>query len=105
MSVIITKFLPATNTQGARVKASLAKGWGKVTPLTVNWEYAKSGWENHRDVARDFASLAGRPGKYLTVDAGTSGYTFARETAVSDGFIATESGLANLEALLDDTEA
>lgn len=105
MSVIITKFLPATNTQGTRVKASLAKGWGKVTPLTVHWDYAKSGWENHRDVAQAFAGLAGRPGQYLTVDAGASGYTFARETAVSPGFTVKSSDfldVTDVYALLQD---
>jgi len=96
MSVIITKYLPATNTQGPRVKASLAKGWGKLTPLTLNWDYAKSGWENHRDVAQAFAGLAGLPGQYLTVDAGTSGYTFARETAVSPGFVAETGKFADV---------
>ena len=94
MSVIITKYLPATYARGARIKASLARGWGGTLapkPLTVAWDHSLSGWENHLRVAKEYASVCGLPGNYLTVDAGESGYTFARETAVSPGFTVSSS--------------
>lgn len=100
MSVIITKYLPATYARGARIKASLARGWGGTLapkPLTVAWDHSLSGWENHLRVAKEYASVCGLPGNYLTVDAGESGYTFARETAVSPGFTVTTNDFLTIE--------
>jgi hypothetical protein len=102
MSVFTTKYTAPTNTRGARITVSLAKGWGKVTPLVVAYDYEKTGWQNHRDAAKAFAISAGLPGTFLTVDAGSSGYTFARETAISDGFTVAQGDVVDLEALLAD---
>lgn len=88
MSVIITKYLRPTNTCGARIRVSIGKGWGKVTPLVVAYDYGKTGWQNHRDAAQAFAVAAGLPGKFLCVDAVDGSWTFVRETAISDGFVA-----------------
>ena len=38
MSVFTTKYTAPTNTRGARITVSLAKGWGKVTPLVVAYD-------------------------------------------------------------------
>jgi len=45
---IQTKFLPATNTRGSRIKATLSRTseWTKTT--TVSFDHALSAEENHR---------------------------------------------------------
>lgn len=100
MSVFTTKYTAPTNTCGARITVSLAEGWGKVTPLVVAYDYGKTGWQNHSDAAKAFAISVSLPGKFLTVDAGSGGYTFARETAIRDGFTVAQGDVVDLEALL-----
>lgn len=42
MQAIITKYLGATNTKGARVKASCQRG-----SITVSWDHAETSEKNH----------------------------------------------------------
>jgi hypothetical protein len=51
---IVTKFLPPTNTLGARVKVTAQAG-----RMTVPWDYALGMEENHRDAALAFAAKQG----------------------------------------------
>lgn len=88
MSVIITKYLPATYARGARVKASLAKGWGARSgdTITVEWDWSLDGWQNHLAAAETLARKLELWGRYYRVDAGDSGYLFARDNAIGTGF-------------------
>lgn len=46
MQAIITKYFPATNTKGARIKATCQRG-----SRYVSWDYALSTEENHKRAA------------------------------------------------------
>lgn len=48
MRTVVTKFLPATNTKGARIKAT-AENIGSVT---VGWDYSLDSEMNHRQAMR-----------------------------------------------------
>lgn len=45
MQAIITKYLPATNYRGSRIKATCERG-----SLTVSWDHGLDAGENHRAV-------------------------------------------------------
>lgn len=47
---IVTKYLPATNTRGARIKAQCIDYTFK--PVTVAYDYALNARENHEQAAR-----------------------------------------------------
>lgn len=48
---IQTKYLPATNTRGSRMKATI--GWGRLNKaITVPYDHALDPLENHRAVMR-----------------------------------------------------
>ena len=47
MQTITTKFLPATNTKGKRIKASTTSG----ISITWDWDYSWGVEENHRAAA------------------------------------------------------
>ena len=59
MSIIRTKYLPATNTKGARIKASMADA-----SHTQAYDYELSGAENHDSAANVLACLLGFKGKW-----------------------------------------
>jgi hypothetical protein len=54
MQAIVTKFLPPTNTLGARVKVTAQAG-----RMTVPWDYALGVDDNHRGAAFAFAAKQG----------------------------------------------
>jgi hypothetical protein len=51
MQTIITKYLPATNSTGTRIKATSSSG----ISMTCAYEYAMSSEENHEEVAMRLA--------------------------------------------------
>jgi UDP-2,3-diacylglucosamine pyrophosphatase LpxH len=51
---ISTKYLPATNTKGSRVKAFTS--WGKKS-LTLAWDHDLTAEDNHRKVAARLADI------------------------------------------------
>lgn len=57
MQSIITKYLPATNTRAARIKAQ-ASGWGdgrSIPAMTFSYDYALEAEDNHRRAAHALA--------------------------------------------------
>lgn len=52
--VIISKYLPATNSRGARVKVTLPK-WDGVKGKTTSWDYALDAQGNHAAAAGQYA--------------------------------------------------
>lgn len=55
MQAIITKYLPATNTRGSRVKATAASGLS----ITIEWDYAIDIEENHTQAAKALCKKLG----------------------------------------------
>lgn len=49
LQAITTKYLPPTNTRGARIKATAACG-----SITIPWDHALNPCENHHAAARAF---------------------------------------------------
>jgi hypothetical protein len=74
MSAFITKFLPATDCRGARIKATSSTG-----TATVPYDHAEGIFENHRAAANALADRLGAPADrkwaYDTAPCG-SGYVF-----------------------------
>lgn len=56
MQAIITKFIPATNTLGARIKATAYRG-----SVTVGYDHGESADENHKRAAMKLAAKLGWP--------------------------------------------
>ena len=59
MQVIQTKFLPATNTRGSRIKATCAAG-----SITIGYPHELSGQAVHRAAAEALASKLGWTSPY-----------------------------------------
>lgn len=57
---IVTKYLGATNSRGARVKATAAAG-----SLTVSWDHSLNVGGNHRAAAEALARKYGWVGEYV----------------------------------------
>lgn len=49
MDAIETRFLPATNTRGSRIKATTLGN--HVVSLTLSYDHAMNSWDNHRAAA------------------------------------------------------
>lgn len=77
---IQTKYLGATNTRGARIKAGC-----EVLSITHPYDYALDGFDNHKAVARELARELKWPGHYYAGDLG-NGYIFVRVTNGSSSF-------------------
>ena len=71
MQAIETKYLPATNTRGSRIKATTASG----ISATVPYPHELSGMECHWEAARVLVKRLGWSGEYVC--GGTrAGYVF-----------------------------
>ena len=86
MSVIITKYLGPTNTLGARVKATLAPGWGEGS-VTLHWDYGLSGLVNHNCAAHALAEQLNLVGNFDCVTT-LSGYIYIRAGTTAPAFYA-----------------
>ncbi len=62
MQTITTKYLGATDTLGARFKATHT---GDYTSVTLGYDYALSNEENHRAAAQALAEKLGWEGDYI----------------------------------------
>jgi len=63
MDAIETRFIPATNTRGSRVKATRLAPGGESS--TIGYDHALNSWDNHRAAA-----------ECLITKLGTTGVTF-----------------------------
>lgn len=83
MSIIRTKFVEATNTKGARVKATL-----HTASVTLSYDYALSGMDNHKRVAAALADKLNLRGDWNRVwdQSQKEGYTFICLSDMSSGF-------------------
>lgn len=78
--MITTKFLPATNHKGSRVKAYCG-----ADTLTLPWDHALSAFENHEGAALALATRLRLPGLWLGAslpDASNHAYVFFRTHAL-----------------------
>jgi hypothetical protein len=77
MQAIQTKFLPATNTRGARIKATCWRG-----SITIDYPHHLSGDEVHREAARALLAKfrAEDKEKYGSEDSGAWGWEFVTGT-------------------------
>lgn len=75
MKTISTKFLPATDTKGARIKAVAAGTEGKIS-LTVSYSYGLGEVQEHAAAAVALAVRMGWSGFSLVAGATDSGYVF-----------------------------
>jgi hypothetical protein len=57
---IITKFISPTNTKGARVKAKCEAG-----SITLEWDYALNGAQNHTTAAETLKAKLGWTGRLI----------------------------------------
>ena len=77
---IETKFLGPTNYRGARIKAFMRdKPYGdQKTSLTMGYDHALDGYENHERVAYEFMPnvVSERDGVRLEVGSTRTGYVF-----------------------------
>lgn len=83
MSIIRTKFVSATDTKGARVKATL-----HTASVTLSYDYALSGMDNHKRVAAALADKLNLRGDWNRVwdQSQKEGYTFVCLSDMSSGF-------------------
>lgn len=84
MSVIITKYLSPKTNRPARVRAVLAPGWGNGI-VTLNWDHALSGSDNHKSAAVELASKLKLSGEFTGVSV-SDGYLFIRDNALTPVF-------------------
>lgn len=69
---IVTKYIPATNTKGSRVKATSWAG-----SVTVNYEHGLNADQNHLAAAKSLAEKFGWKGSFVGGDnPDARGYTF-----------------------------
>ena len=85
MSIIRTRYRPATDRTGPRIRANIG-----ITAIVVPYDHELSGSENHRRAAMALASQNGLKGNWARVwDAGQdTGFTFVNlsETHAGEGF-------------------
>ena len=83
MSVIRTKHIEATDHKGARIKASL-----HTASVTLSYDYALSGLENHKRVAAALADKLNLRGDWNRVwdQSQKEGFTFICLSDMSSGF-------------------
>jgi hypothetical protein len=62
MSIIRTRFRPATDHTGSRIRANIG-----VTAITLPYDHALSGSENHRRAAQALAEKRGLKGRWASV--------------------------------------
>ena len=75
MKSIITKYLPATNTKGARIKASASD----FKAVTLPWDFSLDTKSNHERAALVLCSINRlEKDEMLPVIDGNTGYSFAR---------------------------
>lgn len=71
MQAIVTKFLPPTNSRGARIKATAERG-----SVTVPWDHAQGIPENHRIAAMAALVRWGWSGRWIGGALPSGGYAF-----------------------------
>jgi len=79
MQAIETKYLPATNTRGSRIKATSASGLS----VTVPYPHELSGMECHWEAARALIAKLGWGGAEYVGGGTRDGYVFVRESGVT----------------------
>jgi hypothetical protein len=62
MSIIRTRFRPATDHTGSHIRANIG-----VTAINVPYDHAMSGSENHRRAAQALAAKRGLTGRWASV--------------------------------------
>lgn len=62
MQSILTKYLPATNFKGSRIKAWTSGG---AKAIIRSYDHALNGDDNHLTVARELANIMGWHGRYI----------------------------------------
>lgn len=61
MDAIQTKFLPATNVRGSRIKA-FSLGGPAAAAVTLGYDHALNSWDNHRAAAETLITAIGWTG-------------------------------------------
>jgi hypothetical protein len=79
MQTIITKYLPATNTLGSRIKAMTSSGH-KGSTYTVGWDHSLNVEGNHTHAAQLLLNKLGWQGKWR-MGGLTSGFVFVNTEA------------------------
>lgn len=74
--MIVTKYLPPTNTMGGRVKATSGGG----ASLTLPWDHSLNPSDNHREAMKALAQELDMPGIWHFASHDGGGYTFIRDT-------------------------
>lgn len=75
MKSIITKYLPATNTKGARIKASVSD----FKAVTLPWDFSRDTKANHERAALEICRVNDlKKDEMSPVIDGNTGYSFAR---------------------------
>lgn len=84
-AIIKTKFLPVTNTRGARIKATCQAG-----SITIGYTYDLSGGDAHWMAARALIDKLGlKWGKEFTVGSDNDGYYFIPRDSFNTATITT----------------
>ena len=72
MRTIITKYLPATNTRGSRIKATEQRNYNSIT---ISYDYALDGVAVHKKAVDALQELSGTNYKYVVGEL-KSGFVF-----------------------------
>src|SRR5262250_1307976 len=90
MQAITTKYLPATNTRGGRIKATAQAG-----SITIEWDHRLNLERNHAAAAKALARKLGWTGRWMGGGLPGSGFAFV---PVSDDYfdVAAEQPLVPL---------
>lgn len=95
MQVIFTKFLPATNCKGSRIKvyasgvkthgfANLADNTKRALSKTFSYEHADT--HPHREAARKLAEGLGWDGLWIEGDAGNGSFVYVRASVAGGAY-------------------
>lgn len=85
MQTIITKYLPATNTLGSRIKAMTSSGH-KGSTYTVGWDHSLNVEGNHTHAAQLLLNKLGWHGKWR-MGGLTSGFVFVNTDDINSPLI------------------
>lgn len=77
---ITTKFIPATNTLGSRIKATASGG----TSVTLGYEHALSSTQNHLEAAKTLADRMGWAGQWHSGGYTNAGFVFVLSSPAFD---------------------
>ena len=83
MQTITTKYLPATNYRGARIKAAHTAG---TVTVTKTYDYELNADANHREAARELATKLNWGGEWVGGCLSDRGNVYVLVTGVIDGF-------------------